>query len=115
MKRFLFTFFTHNATNQDEAAMDLEVDQALAKIATERAGLERELEALSNELRAAYAKAVMGGTAEGEEGEGGDGPVSETPGDEAAAVVTSMDVASEGVGGKKETGLAAAAGGKSTR
>ncbi|CAB1098710.1 unnamed protein product [Ectocarpus sp. CCAP 1310/34] len=46
---------------QDEAAMDLEVDQALAKIATERKELEKELEALSNELKGAYAKAAMAG------------------------------------------------------
>lgn len=41
--------------------MDCEVDQALFKIAKEREQLEKELEALSNELKAAYAKAAMGG------------------------------------------------------
>ncbi|CAM9108350.1 unnamed protein product [Ectocarpus fasciculatus] len=46
---------------QDEAAMDLEVDQALAKIASEREELEKELEALSNDLKGAYAKAAMAG------------------------------------------------------
>ncbi|CAN0136291.1 unnamed protein product, partial [Hapterophycus canaliculatus] len=46
---------------QDEAAMDLEMDQALAKIASERGELEKELEALSNEVKAAYAKVAMGG------------------------------------------------------
>eukprot|EP00904_Undaria_pinnatifida_P010696 jgi/Undpi1/6757/HiC_scaffold_21.g09236.m1 len=49
---------------QDEAAMDLEVDQALAMIAQERGELEIELEALSNDLRAAYAKVAMGGQVE---------------------------------------------------
>lgn len=41
--------------------MDLEVDQALTEIAQERGELEKELEALSNELKAAYAKASMAG------------------------------------------------------
>lgn len=41
--------------------MDCEVDQALAKIAAEREDLEKELEALSNELKGAYANAAMGG------------------------------------------------------
>lgn len=41
--------------------MDLEVDQALAEIAEERGELEKELEALSNEVKAAYAKASMAG------------------------------------------------------
>lgn len=47
--------------------MDLEVDQALAKIASEREELEKELEALSNDLKGAYAKAAMagGGDADG--------------------------------------------------
>lgn len=41
--------------------MDREVDQALAKIASERAELEKELEALSNDLKVAYAKAATTG------------------------------------------------------
>lgn len=45
---------------QDEAAMDKEMDQALARIAEERQEVEEELEALSNELKAAYASAAMG-------------------------------------------------------
>lgn len=39
--------------------MDREVDDALASIAAERRAVEKELEALSNELKAAYAKACM--------------------------------------------------------
>lgn len=40
--------------------MDCEVDQALARIAREREDLEKELEALSNELKASYARVAMG-------------------------------------------------------
>ncbi|CAM9811726.1 unnamed protein product [Pylaiella littoralis] len=84
---------------QDEEAMDTEVDQALAKIASEREELEKELEALSNDLKAAYAKAAMGGT----NGEGGGGePITENARAGAAAVDTSMDVTSEvGRGGER--------------
>lgn len=65
--------------------MDLEVDQALAMIAQERGELEIELEALSNDLRAAYAKVAMGGQVEtlvardedSEMGEGGQWKVKE--------------------------------------
>lgn len=39
--------------------MDREVDQVLEKISAERAELEKELEVLSNELKAAYAKTGM--------------------------------------------------------
>ncbi|CAM9305357.1 unnamed protein product, partial [Ectocarpus sp. 6 AP-2014] len=46
---------------QDEAAMDREVDQGLSKIAAERAELEKELEALSHDLKAAYARAATTG------------------------------------------------------
>lgn len=86
-------------TKQDEEAMDTEVDQALAKIASEREELEKELEALSNDLKAAYAKAAMGGT----NGEGGGGePITENARAGAAAVDTSMDVTSEvGRGGER--------------
>lgn len=49
--------------------MDCEVDQALAEIAQERAELEKELEALSNDLKAAYAKASTAGGEEEGEGE----------------------------------------------
>lgn len=50
--------------------MDREVDQALEKIGRERAELEKELQALSNELKAAYSRASMGvrRAAEGQNG-----------------------------------------------
>ena len=42
--------------------MDREVDQALEKMAEERKSIEKELAALSNELKAAYAREATGGT-----------------------------------------------------
>eukprot|EP00752_Nemacystus_decipiens_P018632 g16706.t1 len=103
---------------QDEAAMDREVDQALAKIAGERAELEKELEALSNDLKAAYARAATSGR--GTAAAAAEAPTSAagsegTAAAAAAAAATvdnnvgnSMDVM-EGEGGEKQERAAAVA------
>ena len=68
--------------------MDREVDQALAKIAKERAELEKELEALSNDLKAAYAKAAVTGR-----GTVAPAPAAEVPASAAGNDATAADVA----------------------
>lgn len=51
--------------------MDREMDQALEKITEERKELEKEIEALSNELSAAYARVAMAGQESTEPLDGG--------------------------------------------
>lgn len=101
--------------------MDREVDQALSKIARERAELEKELEALSNDLKAAYARAATTGrgTAAAEAEVDAQAPAAGSGATAAAAaaaaattvdnnVGNSMDVVKEMGGSKQEKAAAVA-------